>query len=160
MSESTYLEVKWSISRGRDTYGYNIVTLTDTTTGKRYRCMGGGYDMTGTVFGQWLEDVHQDELTTLTPDYINHYREDGSYGGRTNHGDSDSYFYGLTFHDEPSRIDGDSAVSTFRRITARLDGAAGFESMRRVAQAVGLTVTGANRDRNGNARGYLVERAS
>lgn len=59
------LTLTWSISRGRDTYGYNICRLDDPQTGKRYRCNGGGYDMTGTVFGMWLMDVHQDRLSAL-----------------------------------------------------------------------------------------------
>lgn len=58
----THLKLSWSISKGRDTEGYNICRLDDNNTGKRYKCMGGGYDMTGTVFGQWLADVYQAEL--------------------------------------------------------------------------------------------------
>ncbi len=42
----TYLAVRWSTSRGRDTYGYNICSVTDQATSKRYSCKGGGY---GTV---------------------------------------------------------------------------------------------------------------
>jgi len=58
----TYLKLKWSTSRGVDTYGYNICTLTDNNTDKKYRCMGGGYDMQGTVVGEWLESTFQDRL--------------------------------------------------------------------------------------------------
>lgn len=59
MTETTthVLRLKWSTSRGRDTYGWNIVTLTDETTGKRFRANGGGYDMVGTVFGEWLANT-------------------------------------------------------------------------------------------------------
>ena len=32
----------YGVSRGRDTYGYNIVTLTSSAQGKKFRCMGGG----------------------------------------------------------------------------------------------------------------------
>lgn len=39
------LALSWSVSRGRDTYGYNICRLDDTSTGERFKCMGGGYDM-------------------------------------------------------------------------------------------------------------------
>jgi len=74
-----YLELKWSVSRGRETYGYNIATLR-TQDGKRYTCNGGGYDMIGTVFGAWLQDVHQAGLTRL--DVSQYYgatkRDDGS----------------------------------------------------------------------------------
>lgn len=61
----TFLSVKYGTSRGRDTYGYSIVTLVDTDTGKRYRTCGGGYDMHGTVLADWLSDVLQDELLGL-----------------------------------------------------------------------------------------------
>ena len=58
----TILAIKWTKSRARDTYGYNIVTLTDTNTGKKHRTTGCGYDMVGTVVGNWLTSVFQDEL--------------------------------------------------------------------------------------------------
>lgn len=60
----TYLAISWSISRGTETYGYNICRLDDSQTGKRYRCLGG-YDMMGTVVGQWLEDLFQPQLKQL-----------------------------------------------------------------------------------------------
>lgn len=41
MQDTNYLSLSWSISRGRDTYGYNIARLDDHATGKRYRCSGG-----------------------------------------------------------------------------------------------------------------------
>lgn len=62
------LRLKWTTSRGRDTYGWNIVTLTDETTGRKYRANGGGYDMTGTVFASWLLDVARVELLALPAD--------------------------------------------------------------------------------------------
>ena len=42
------------VSRGRDTYGYNMVTLS-SNTGKRFRAMGGGYDMNGQVLGEYVQ---------------------------------------------------------------------------------------------------------
>ena len=59
------LTLSWSTSKGRDTYGYNICRLDDRNNGKRFRCMGGGYDMIGTVFGDWLETYYQNELEKL-----------------------------------------------------------------------------------------------
>ena len=106
---SEYLSVKWSVSRGRETYGYNIVTLR-TEDQKRYTCSGGGYDMLGTVFGDWLASTHQDLIAKLD------IRQSAD-GGHT--------FYGAT-----RRPDG----------SVRLDGACGLESMRAIATAAGLTV--------------------
>lgn len=64
----TSLTVKWTISRARETYGYNVVTLRDATTRERYKANGGGYDMLGTVFGLWLADVWQDRIKSLDPE--------------------------------------------------------------------------------------------
>lgn len=77
------LRLKWTTSRGRDTYGWNIVTLRDETTGTRFRANGGGYDMTGTVFGNWLAATYPEELrawaaSTDSLDYGATVREDGS----------------------------------------------------------------------------------
>lgn len=57
-----HLTIKWTVSKGRNTYGYNIVTLYDTSSRKRFRTSGGGYDMVGTVFGDWLESEYQEQL--------------------------------------------------------------------------------------------------
>ena len=45
----------YGVSRGRDTYGYNTVTLTSSAQGKKFRCMGGGYDMHGQVLGEYVQ---------------------------------------------------------------------------------------------------------
>jgi hypothetical protein len=56
---TNYLSLSWSTSRGADTYGYNICRL---DADKRYRCMGGGYDMVGTVVANWLKERYQERL--------------------------------------------------------------------------------------------------
>ena len=43
----------YGVSRGRDTYGDNIVTLTSSAQGKKFRCMGGG--MHGQVLGEYVQ---------------------------------------------------------------------------------------------------------
>lgn len=77
-----HLVMSWSVSRGRDTEGYNICRLDDRNNGKRYKCMGGGYDMVGTCFGDWLKDVYKAELqaagSAVTGLYGARVREDGS----------------------------------------------------------------------------------
>lgn len=70
------LALSWSVSRGRDTYGYNICRLDDTSTEERFKCMGGGYDMQGTVFGSWLEAGYQDRLVELK-DRANYFFKTG-----------------------------------------------------------------------------------
>ena len=58
------LEFRWSISRGRDTYGYNICSLW-VDGYKVAACNGGGYDMEGTVFAIWIESNFQKRLNKL-----------------------------------------------------------------------------------------------
>ena len=59
------LEIKWSISRGRDTYGYNICSL--YVYGQKVAtCNGGGYDMRGTVIGEFVTALFKDELLKLS----------------------------------------------------------------------------------------------
>lgn len=114
--QATYLDLKWTVSRGRDTYGYNIATLTDRNTSKRYRTCGGGYDMTGTVFGQWLTETHQERLLKLKPESVPYT------GSRTQH----PTLYGLFFKTDTG--------------AAYCDGGCGIESMLRIAETIGLSV--------------------
>lgn len=58
------IQFKWTISRGRDTYGYNICSLY-VDGNKVTGCTGGGYDMQGTCFGNWLEKEFAEGIKTL-----------------------------------------------------------------------------------------------
>lgn len=65
--KTTSLEFKWSVSRGRDTYGYAICTL--YANGDRVaRCNGGGYDMKGTCLGSFIAKAYADRLLNLSPE--------------------------------------------------------------------------------------------
>ena len=80
------LEFKWTVSRGRDTYGYNICSLY-VNGHKMSSCNGGGYDMEGTALGNWIVRAFKNELLKLTIP-INH-----------RNGQDIQEYYGLTFHD-------------------------------------------------------------
>lgn len=136
-----HLSISWTISRGRDTYGYNICRLDDRNNRKRYRTWGGGYDMLGTVFGAWLQDVYQERLQGLfssRPDSLQDY---GNTGWKVL-----PEFYGATFR--PYMVGSGGKVS--------LDGACGIESMRRIAEAIGLEVQWEG-NRKGHTIGYFVQ---
>ncbi len=61
------LHFKFTTSRGRDTYGYNICTL--LVDGEKVaKCIGGGYDMQGTAFGEWLQNYFQATLLKFMND--------------------------------------------------------------------------------------------
>ena len=84
------LEIKWSISRGRDTYGYNICSL--YVYGQKVTdCNGGGYNMIGTVIGELVTALFGAELSELSmsADLTNHHSDgreikfhNPKYGGR------------------------------------------------------------------------------
>ena len=64
------LKYKWTTSKAKDTYGYNICTLLVNGV-KKGRCNGGGYDMQGTSLGNWIEnEFNKDEANKLKK-YIN-----------------------------------------------------------------------------------------
>jgi hypothetical protein len=140
MTTTTKLTVSWGISRGRETAGWNISRLRDDSTGKRYRCMGGGYDMQGTTFGEWLQDTYQTRLQGIA--YRAHMRwtrtdNDGPWDMVKN----DDGLYGMSFYTHDGRV--------------VLDGGCGFRSMERIAEAIGLTVR-TTVNRKGHATGYIV----
>lgn len=58
------LEEKWTLSKGRDTYGYNICSLW-SHYGKVASCNGGGYDMQGTSLAEFLMIYFADRFPML-----------------------------------------------------------------------------------------------
>lgn len=97
------LFIKWSISKARETYGWNICTLQDND--KKYKTNGGGYDMLGTVFAQWLwsnyKDVIISKILPLKQEFYGFYDMNGKQW---------------------------------------IDDACGFDCMKKIAEAIGLTV--------------------
>lgn len=125
------LHFKWTISRGRYTYGYNICTL--LVDGEKVgKTCGGGYDMQGTVLAEWLESYYQPELIKLNNDNgINERPPINSY--ETGKGIERKYnlpeFYGMSVYVKPGNI-----------VRVHLDGACGFNSIEKIANAIGITL--------------------
>lgn len=107
--EEHSLTVTYGTSRGRDTYGYNLVTL--DAGHKKYRTCGGGYDMRGTVFADWLQDTFQDRLYRIRRRMSARYSKRKRY--RTNENRRD--YYGGCWNQDSK--------------TVSLDGACGFDSI-------------------------------
>ena len=130
-----HLKISWSVSRGRDTYGYNICRLDDGDSGKRFRCSGGGYDLVGTVFGEWLQETHQAQLQAF---FVANQDKLTKYGStqRLTHPDH----YGAFVMPNGS---------------IHLDGACGSSSMRAIAEAIGLEIQWEGNKR-GHTTGYFV----
>lgn len=113
------VSITWSTSRGRETYGWNVCRVTSHQTGKTYRAIGGGYDMLGTVLGEWYAAEYQSELQALVNANINGFVKYGISGSTLHNG----AFYGLY-------IRADSTVY--------LDGSCGIECMLRIIEACGF----------------------
>lgn len=63
----TKLRFNWTISRARDTAGYNVCTLrADGRKVAGYN--GGGYDMKGACLGDWIAEAYSDRLLALKPE--------------------------------------------------------------------------------------------
>lgn len=62
------ITIRWGTSRGQDTYGYTTCSLRNSRGNKIAACNGGGYDMRGTVLGDWLARTFPNELCALKAD--------------------------------------------------------------------------------------------
>lgn len=145
---STYLRLSYGTSRGRDTYGYNIVTLTDENSWpvKRFRCMGGGYDMVGTVLADWAVATHQDRLLELAD---RAYYVSPAEGDLRVMSDDPDRFYGMWRYEYGNAV-------PIAPVRVGIDGACGVESVHRILKAAGLVLTRTH-DRRGNTTGWTVE---
>ena len=123
--------MSWSTSRGRDTYGYNICRLKDRNTGTRFRTIGGGYDMQGTVLADWLSHNFGDWLATLTPYY------DFENGQPTVNKSGE---YGLYRH---------------KNGEFSFDGGCGLNAVKQTAEKIGVTIT-EDYNRKGTLSGFFA----
>lgn len=126
------LELSWSTSKARDSYGYNIARLDDSISGKRYKTCGGGYDMVGTVLGEWFQDQYQSELLVLVAKNADKLE---TYSTTCPDWQKIQGLYGLTY----------------RQGKAILDGGCGVESMLRIIEACGFEV-----ERSYNKKGHIT----
>ena len=133
----TFLALKHGVSRGQDTFGYNLVTLADSDTGKRFRTCGGGYDMVGTVFGNWLQANQQAKLLTIAHDCDKAY---DTVNKRYIHRSTDQNVFGFGLHSKylygsTCQIDDKGQV-----LSVSLDGACGLDCMIAIAKHIGVQV--------------------
>lgn len=137
------LVLSWSTSRGQGTYGYNICRLDDRKTNRRNRCMGGGYDMVGTVFADWLQECMADRLKAIKDRAFYTFNKQQSSKGLQRHETAES-LYGMT-----ANYLGAECYSV------TLDGGFGLSSMIAIAEACGLEVQTLH-DRKGHTEGFIV----
>lgn len=132
-----HLALSWSVSRGRETEGYNICRLDDNETGKRYKTIGGGYDMIGTVIGQLIADQYQDRLQS----FVNANKDKLQPYGVTSWQQLPEH-YGLF-------VKSNGSVS--------LDGACGLDCMIKIAKNIGVDITSDYNQRKRRTVGFFVE---
>ncbi len=119
------LTVTWTTSRGYETAGWNVATLREDG---RYiaRTKGGGYDMRGTVFGEWLERTYQEDLRALRATVKTRPYAGAGWVAPDRDDPAAWRLYGLTWGPDGR---------------ASLDGGCGMSSMERIAASIGLDVT-------------------
>lgn len=106
----------WNVSKGRDTYGYNICTLREGfKRNKIASTCGGGYDMKGTVLADFIKLHFENELKHL----------------------NSKEFYGLSFWNPETK----KQCKRYRQGNKIcLNGAYGFESMQAILNKIGFTL--------------------
>ncbi len=137
-----HLSLSWSTSRGRETYGYNICRLDDINKGERFKCMGGGYDMVGTVFAQWLCANYQDRLLAIKDRSSYVFPVEGAHFAANN----ENSLYGMSYHEKGERV--------------YIDGACGLDCVLQIADIIGLDVEReyiAKGRRRGETIGWFVQ---
>jgi len=125
MVKSEYLTLTYGTSKARDTYGYPLVTLRDEH-GKAYRTCGGGYDLFGTVLGDFIQARYQTRLRAIYSRFAYWDRRDGSRSDTDTDRKREGFLYGATFYRHDSRV--------------LLDGACGDSCMVKIAEAIGLQI--------------------
>lgn len=109
------IEFKWSVSRGYNTYGYNICRVYIDGQKTKHAVNGGGYDMRGAAFSGWIKEIFSDELKKL----------------------DSSKFYGLSFWNEKTK----KYQKRFsKNCRVYVDGACGFNCMGAILHHLGYTM--------------------
>ena len=126
------LEFRWTTSRARESYGWNICTL--YFNGKKVASTrGGGYDMKGTALGNWAMEQFQERLQDIAHlAYSNYARIEKAYvdipriqGAATLYGMT-TQWTGMDLDRKPQHVS--------------LDGGCGWESVINVLKKIGVQV--------------------
>lgn len=136
-----FIKITHGTSRGRDTYGYNLVTAIDSTTGKRFQECGGGYDMVGSAMGRWLASTLQSEFKSYLESFG---MSEGDYCHSGDMARENNWPYG-------------AGISL--KGNAFIDGACGFNEIRKALNGMGYTIESVgynNRLRRYVHEGYRV----
>jgi len=113
------MTIKWTTSTERETEGWNICTLYDGTR-KVARCIGGGYDMIGTVWGNYIAEEFAPRLALI---------QDRVWYRWINNQLQETHLF------NPTALYGFSTDHDGKPV---IDGACGIESVLQIAEAIGV----------------------
>lgn len=150
---SYQLHFRWTTSRARDTYGYNVCTLLIAGV-KVAACNGGGYDMQGTCLGSWIEGAFIDRLRKLDKPFYGlswhdpnfdpgkaipeHVDNDADEGKTVEQLESEGKSLGLDRYQQFYKAS--SEIPTEQHHTPTIDGGCGFSSVTAILTAIGGTI--------------------
>lgn len=133
---TTYAIEKWTLSKGQNTYGYNICTIKDTKTGKKGQCNGGGYDMAGTSLAGLLVELELNKhLLKIVGKTNCNYIHDATNGTFINNEPGGHTYESPIFYGTYYQIDkkGNHSVT--------VDGATGMSNVIDLYGLAGVTIT-------------------
>ena len=136
------LEFVWTVSKARDSYGYNIMTLY-VNDKKVAQCNGGGYDMKGTVLGQWIATTFKDQLLKLKQEFCGLTYHDPNYdpnkeiikGQTIAEREKEGKSLGLERYQ--AFYAASSKLPTEKHIIPEINGATGFSSVEKILKTIG-----------------------
>ena len=136
MQDRYVLKYTYGTSRASDSYGYNMVGL--KVDDKRVaRTCGGGYDMKGTVLGDWIEVEFKDKLLKFDKTFygLTYVNPDWKPSKETLEQEKKDGFIGLArYQDFHSRT---SDLPTKKHTIPMIDGACGESSVTRIIEHLG-----------------------
>lgn len=141
---TTTITLTWSISKARDTDGYNVLTLREE--GKKIcGCNGGGYDMVGAVLGNYLAYKYPEKLRALTTAYTGLCFYDPTYDpgqAHSEHGgtiaEAEAAGKSLGLERYQAAYAAASPTATARHTQPSIDGAYGQAAVMTIAEAIGI----------------------
>lgn len=170
------ITIKWGISRGRDTYGYTTSNLYNQNNKRISSCNGGGYDLLGTVVGNWISSTFPKELCKLKKEFYGLRFYDPKYDPLdavlekcddifTAHNDVGKTFRQIQSEGKVVDLDiiracyrASSEIATKRHTVPSIDGACGFSSVLKIFHAIGLTLRKLHGGRKSKTEIYLIEK--
>jgi len=159
------LHFRWTISRARDTEGYNICTLLVDDT-KVAACNGGGYDMQGTCLGSWIAGAFPKHLSKLGKKFygLSWHNPNFNPGKAMPDGsdktvdevEAEGTSLGLDRYQQFHKASSDTP--TAQHTIPLIDGGCGIESVRKILEAIGGTFHHVGGSKNHDY--YMVELAT